>query len=671
MASTEQQFYALLRSEHIKDHLLPHLSKSDLCAVRLASTACCNLVTKRIFTRIHINFTANTFTKPTRVAALGRIGHHVEHLTFHFAHSNATFLPPLVHPETGKEINFLYTPHTSMGSAMTRPKYGNSEFGDILMQQYPPLFHAATNVPSFIHAFAHLKNMRHLSVRCPGQSPEERYRRDIVDYALISLRIAVERAALSKLHKLSLTIHPSALNYLRHVTGFGSVPSAGRRWKQIRKLHLSIESWEFNGPSPGLDHLKIIDDYIRTLGPTLEKFAFTWIGDKGPCPIALFTDPLFAPPRASKKLFHEVTSPMSPLPSTPARPPIHLPKLRYMQIRNSEMYAQQLKSVISSHQGTVKEFDFENVSLADNGDWDDALSPVNDRSWSRSRQTFACSSQATLVASDVFDDLPSPSAAVEAASKELLDLDLGGLGFNDEERSIIEELTEEVTASREPELDRQSIASGSTARDSVMSFSTTLRKKKRVKHHRHTSSKSNNSHVSRSHQYSKEEAAWPYPVSPPRTPKKQSAPRKSFESIKSALSSSNRPASPRKSSPSPEPLLFLQPTVYVPPGKQPAGDSGISPVQRNIEQEETHRLFAEDADARADALAKAKEAVMSKLSREFSVKKSRTNEAVAACRLMASRDFSTYSRDFSICSREVLDDRITQSSMVLPFCLVR
>ncbi|CRK35497.1 hypothetical protein BN1708_019781, partial [Verticillium longisporum] len=72
-----------------------------------------------------------------------------------------------------------------MASVLARPKYANTELGEILTQQYPPLFHAATNVPSFINALAHVPNLRHLTLRTPGQDPRERYRRDAVDYALI------------------------------------------------------------------------------------------------------------------------------------------------------------------------------------------------------------------------------------------------------------------------------------------------------------------------------------------------------------------------------------------------------------------------------------------------------------------------------------------------------
>lgn len=248
-----------------------------------------------------------------------------------------------------------------------------------MTQQYPPIFHAATNVPAFINALSHLPNLRHLTISCPGQDPAQRYRRDAVDYALISLRIAIERAPLLRLEKLSLNqIHPSGLVYLRHMPGFGCTPSAGRRWKQIKKLYITMDSWDFLGLQPGLDHLKVLDDYVRTFSSTLEKVSFGWNGRKGPCPFTLFTDPLFAPPKTSAKLFAEVTSPMSPLPAAPSRRAMVFPKLRYMQVRNATMSSEQVSEFVFEHRHTVREFDFENVILINGGSWEDALAPLTE-----------------------------------------------------------------------------------------------------------------------------------------------------------------------------------------------------------------------------------------------------------------------------------------------------
>ncbi|KAI9172497.1 hypothetical protein HJFPF1_01999 [Paramyrothecium foliicola] len=641
MASTDQLFVSLLRSDNIKKTLFPLISTSDICALRETSSAFCNIVSKHLFTRIHVTFTANTFTKPSRVAALGRIGHHIEHLTFYFPHSEATFLPPLIHPLSGHEISFLYTPHTSMGSVLTRPKYANTELGDILTQQYPPLFHAATNVPSFINAMKLIPNMRHLTIRCPGQDPRERYRRDIVDYALISLRISVERATLSKLNKLSLSsLHPSAFNYLRHIPGFGSVPSSSRRWKQIKKLHISVEAWDFYGPSPGLDHLKVIDDYIRFFAGDLEKLSFTWVGRKGPCPVALSADPLFAPPRSTKKLFHEVTSPMSPLPTRPPRTPIHFPKLRYMQIRNATMNAPQLKELISSHSQTVKEFDFENVVLLNNGNWEEALAPLDqDSMWSRSSLTTA--SEYSLVTSDSSEDLPSPSAAVEAASRELLDTDINGFNFDDDPFYPIME---------QPE-------GGTEIQEAAMSFTTKL-KKKRVRRRRRKHHPEGEAEL--------DEQPSPSPISFWRRPSRPHLkPSVESEVLRSATPVSNHTITAPILISDPQPVL-LQPTVYNPAALH-RPDEGISPVQRNIEQEEAHRLLAEDAAARISALQKAKAAVLLKLRGEFSARKSRAADAVSACRYMASREF------VGGCGNEVIEDRrgLESRSLLVPLMFSR
>lgn len=724
MATNPQAFYCLWQGEAIREKLFEYLSNQDICALRLSNSACCNLVTKRLFMRTHLTFTPNSFTRPSRIEALSRIGHHVEHLTFYFPHSHTTFLPPLIHPETGQEINFLYNPATSTESSLTRPKYGNSELGEILTQQYPPLFHSATHVPSFINAMKRLINIRHLTIKTPGQDPSERYRRSIVDYALISLRISLERAPLTKLSKLSLSgVHPSALNYLRHTAGFGTSPSAGIRWRQIRKLYISVESWDFYGPSPGLDQLKVIDDYIRAFAPQLEKFSFTWLGRRGPCPIALAHDPLFAPPRNSKKLFNEVTSPMSPLPPRPSRRPLVMPRLRAMSVRNATMNVQQLQGLIVNHKATVREFDFENVALIRGGSWDEALAPLieDDNSDAWSRRSMGCTdsrpgtarsranSAGSAVASSFEDEeLPAPSAAAEAASRELFEVDLDGMvfgGVNDVDtfEAGVENWAQEVTAAAAQETSRPSSAGAKAEDDGGLASDieaarlasegfTTKLKKRRIrrksrkdddqhavereeerrreerKSDRPRSNRSEHSHHSRSHhKHSRSDDTSERPSTRDSHRRHRHHRRHHsdnsthtlpevigtddetpYSSPRDGAPTPRGPASPRTPTqeveisvpildPSPLPIL-LQPTVYDPSAKfgplhfttspermSPSSSSssnlysmiedGLSPTQRSIEADLLAE--AEEAAARSSALKRAKEAVITKLSREF------------------------------------------------------
>ncbi|PSR97042.1 hypothetical protein BD289DRAFT_362949 [Coniella lustricola] len=605
-------FYQLWAQGDVRDGLFASLTKSDLCALRLANSACCNVVTRRLFQRIHLTFTANSFTRPYRVEALARIGHHIDSLTFYLPHSEATFLPPLIHPSTGAEISYLYTPHTSMASTLTRPKYGNSELGDILTQQYPPLFHASTNVPSFIHAIKNLPNLRHLTIKTPGQNPTERYRRDIVDYALMSLRIAVERTPnLKKLIKLTLNgVHPAAFLYLKFQDGpgFGCSPIAGKRWRQIRKMHIGVEAWDFHGPGgPGLDQLKLIDDYLRQFQGSLEKLSFTWLGGKGPCPLALSQDPLFDTPKENKKLFNEVTSPMSPLPARPGvRGSIRFSKLKYLQLRNASMHSAQLRGLVEGHRDSVKEFDFENVVLLNGGNWDEALQPL------MAPQTPSSSSHPASrysVADRDEVEIRHQSAAVEAVGKELLDQDLEGL-------------EESLGVRPRPSLSRAS----SSLEESLPSY------------HRAT-------------QWPRPRAS-SHPIPPPPSypappPPSYAAPPPPFTPAKStqSLSSQSVHSIPEEQEPlesdevaplnisapiiSAEALpVLLQPMVYSPlastasiplnylnKGNGHNVNEGLSAVQRNLEQEEIQRRYAEDADARTSALKKAREAVLEKLGR--------------------------------------------------------
>lgn len=374
------------RDEKIRRRILSYLSTKDLCSLRLISCAFSNMVTSILFTKIRLSFSPSAFSRQCRIEALSRIGHHIKHFTFSMHHSDATFLPPLLNPKTGMEIGFMYTPHTSLESEKERPKYGTSELANYLTAQYPAIFHAATNVPAFIRALACMRNLEHISISCPDQEPVERYRRSAVDYALISLRIAIERAELPHLSKLSLACHPAALLYLHPTPNFGASPSALRRWKQIKNLKLSIDAWPFeNAPT---DHLKLLANYLRVFAGSVEKLTFHWFGQRGPCPLTMavptsrptspkpsFHHSPVSPTSTSQKLFAEITSTMSPLPLTPSADPLHFEKLRRVQVRNTYVTADQVSSFITRHASSVKGMDFDNVVLT-TGTWDDALLPL-------------------------------------------------------------------------------------------------------------------------------------------------------------------------------------------------------------------------------------------------------------------------------------------------------
>ncbi|KAI0206775.1 hypothetical protein F4808DRAFT_447481 [Astrocystis sublimbata] len=737
MATGPQLFYRLWQDRQICEGLFEELSKEDICNVRLASSACCNLVTKRLFKRTHLTFTANSFTRLPKIQALSRIGHYIEHLTFYFPHSNATFLPPLIHPQTGREISFLYKPHTSMGSVLERPKFANEGLGEMLTSQYPPLFHAASNVPSFINAMKHLTNVRHLSIKTPGQNPQERYRRDIVDYALISLRVALERVPMKKLNKLSLSVHPSAFLYLRAVQGFGCSPSAGRRWKQIRKMHINVDSWDFYGPSPGLDHLKIIQDFLQHHSTNLEKLSFTWYGRKGPCPIALAADPLFAPPRNSLKLFHEITSPMSPLPPVPPRKPVVFRKLRYLAIRNATMNAAQVADLVASHQQCVREFDFENSVLISDGNWDDALAPLMNSNfhggyWTRhsvATVTELTSAHYNRTPLDLYE--PQPSAAVAAVARNLYNIDIEEAEHDGEYEEHYEEHYEDHNEdhNEEPyegpyeehsdEFDVELDSDVEAARQASLSAANktkkrtvTKRRRKRKPGHERRDEREEERQTQRARQHRgrhRQRSNGPHeehhdrpnrPLHHPLEPPQLTFPRQPslvpshgnlFGEVDSVYSTNPRPlfgevtpisrtpttrtpvtrsrsgsgsgSEPELShSPSDDadsgddyfrphtpttpdmnisaPILdtspnmptLLQPTLLQPTVYDPTADlcSEITAIQRDIEEEEQSRLFAEEEEMQTSALRRAKELVLTRLGKEFGTN---TNNTVFGGRL--------------------------------------
>ncbi|KAI9708553.1 MAG: hypothetical protein M1828_002705 [Chrysothrix sp. TS-e1954] len=366
----------------VRDSFLSYLDKEDLIALRLVCHDFSAKVAERLFEQVQITFKQSTFTRPARIAALQRVGRHVKTLSFNAPHTPDTFLPPLIHPVTGEELSFMYTPQADILPTpidkMKHAKYGSFETADLLVKQYPPLFHASTNVPSFIKAMNAMPNVQHLKVSCSSKEGMEVNHHSTVDYALISLRIAVERAPLDHLSSISyLPIHAAGLLYMQPLLGCNAPPGSMRRWTQIRKMNIQMQAVDGN-LAARTDKLRMLQTYLRNFAGTLTDFQFRWEGSKGPSPISLDTEPDY----------HYKDGDMADERQQPGFKALKFTVLNYMELHNAIMDATQISAFICQHRKTLEEFKFESIKLR-TGDWDEALSPLsmisgNDE-WKRKR----------------------------------------------------------------------------------------------------------------------------------------------------------------------------------------------------------------------------------------------------------------------------------------------
>lgn len=346
------------------------MPQHDLASLRLACHDFSVRAAPALFSDLSITFKTNTFTKPSKLAALDRLGFYVKTLRFNMAHSQETFLPPLVEPETGAELSFTYTPQLQDHSSK-RPKYGDAGTTDILSHQYPALFHAATNVPAFIRAFSAFINLQHLAISCPGFESSLRYRRSIVDYGLISLRIAIEKNSLNALDTLTLSpIHPGGLLSLAPVLGFGASPRSASRWSRIRTLVIHAVNMPHSAVANEPDQLKLLQTYLRNFQTRLEVLHFRWIGLKGEFPVQQPSS-LVAPLSGQ----HPARQGAGP---TGLRP-LRFLRLKHLEVEHVTTCAAAVSSFVARHKVTLKELKFQGINLS-HGSWDDALAPMTKRS---------------------------------------------------------------------------------------------------------------------------------------------------------------------------------------------------------------------------------------------------------------------------------------------------
>ncbi|KIV97042.1 hypothetical protein PV10_00844 [Exophiala mesophila] len=384
-------FATFWRVDITRECLLSCTPKADLQSLRLTCKTFAVDVAPVLFKSVDINFTIHTFSRRSRMFALDRIGAHVRELTFTMPHHSDTFLPPLLIPGSLEEVRFNYEPRhgvsrpssssSSTGSinstnslasstlSSQSSKFGSWEVNDLLVKHYPPLFHAATNVDSFLRAFVAVPNLRHLRISCPNQPCAQRYRRNIVDYALLSVRVAVEQAQPARLDQLTLDpIHPGAIFHLRPQISIGCSPASTRVWSRIKTLNIKMDAFEY-GPHQPSDHLKILHSYLASF-QSLEQLKFKWLGFKGPCPLSLHLEPC-----TSRSSLLDCSNACPDASTKSAFRPLKFRRLKQMYLSNARLDATQASVFITSHRKVLHEFQFDECDLR-SGTWDDALAPL-------------------------------------------------------------------------------------------------------------------------------------------------------------------------------------------------------------------------------------------------------------------------------------------------------
>ncbi|THY34910.1 hypothetical protein D6D01_01756 [Aureobasidium pullulans] len=348
-----------------REALLHMLPRSDISVLRSVCHGISERVTAEAFSSINITFRTRTFIKSARLSALQRIGRHIREVTFRLPRSLEATLPPLIDPWTGEQKEFAWKPSCAQGHDTTsknkESRYGDAETTELLIRQYPPLFHAATNFQSFAQAMSYLSNLEHLKISCPGTVRQDTQSRgtDITEIVVTSLRLAVEQAKLKHLNTLTLSHVCHAEVMALSPLAMGSHPGSARRWSNIRVLDISM----YSPPSSqsNSDQIKLLREHIRGF-KALRKFAFHWLGPRELSPLPEIP--------AEQKHTHpalRTASSSSPM----------FPNLEYLSINNATMSAPQVALLIQRHISTLIEVDLENVVLK-NGTWQDALGALND-----------------------------------------------------------------------------------------------------------------------------------------------------------------------------------------------------------------------------------------------------------------------------------------------------
>ncbi|RMY76965.1 hypothetical protein D0863_01609 [Hortaea werneckii] len=342
---------------------LSFLPKGDLKNLRLTCHGISARAGPELFRDLRITFRTNTFTKPAKMAALDRIGHHVRELSFDFPQTAESTLPPLINPFTGAEMAFTYIPRLDR-STIQDPKHGDLPTTEALTRQYPALFHASTNASAFIRALFALPNLENLAIDCPGYGSRMKGARNSVDFALTSLRFALERINCRALQSLSVSsIQPSGLQYLMPHAGHGTTPASTRIWSRIQHLTLRLMT---QGDSR---EQVILHRYLRVFNENIHTLSICWEGQRGPFPLSGW--PHSAVPRARQDR-------VTPKNQTKAHSSMRFARLKQLSVCNAHASAAEINALIRSNSESLHEVELQDVELTQ-GEWRDVCATSGNR----------------------------------------------------------------------------------------------------------------------------------------------------------------------------------------------------------------------------------------------------------------------------------------------------
>ena len=276
-------------------------------------------------------------------------------------------MPPMLDPETKELISFVYEPN---GDRKNTSIFGNKMMDRLALNNYGIILMSALDSRQFTKCLSTMRNLRSIIISCPGIPLGEPGRRCIVDFALLSLRTAIEESRPPSLR--AIRFDPVHLSGLQHFMP-GEFPPMGatadnpRVWNQIKKLILNISAWAplARGQGTQLEywtHMKLLHQFLENFA-TVKSLGFKWTREsRGICPFTLDTIPYMLPNEPGE-------------PSVMVVRPLTFSKLHNLRLENVAVDSSALKSFLSRHTTAFRQWNLEDVYFA-SGTLEDALKPL-------------------------------------------------------------------------------------------------------------------------------------------------------------------------------------------------------------------------------------------------------------------------------------------------------